>query len=308
MEITYNDSKKTYQAETTAKIKQAEILEVDGERKEVYPFVLTSETIDRDGDIIQISGLDYKNYLKNPVVFADHETNRHAIGNVLKIEKKGKKLIGYVHFHELDEESQLYKRYVDAKVYRAGSIGFRVYPDSVRRRATTPEEKASSGRSTVFEIQKAELYEFSIVKIPANPEAVLAKSFQDIKQELVDKERAAKKDGLLLIGDNLMEDLTIEQIKEYYEKRGAVLSKANRKKLENARDNIQAVLGQEEDEKAINIDSESLGFLTEAVKELQAQNEELKKELKELREDKEGEKALSLEEWKQLQSNIKEAQ
>ena len=302
MEFKYED--KSYKAETSAKIKQAEILNIDGVEKEVYPFILTSETIDRDGDIIKIAGLDYKDYLKNPVVFADHETNKHAIGNVLKIEKKGKKLIGYVHFHELDEESRQYKAYVDAKVYRAGSIGFRVYPDSVRRRATTPEEKQKTGRSSVFEIEKAELYEFSIVKIPANPEAVLAKSWDKIKNELVEREREAKREGLLNIGDNIMEDLTPDEVKEFYEKRGAVLSKANRKKLETAVENITAVLGKEEEEESksieINIDEDMLSVFSDKIKELEAEIQELKKE-------SEKPKKLSLEQWKQTINN-KEAQ
>lgn len=275
MELIHKD--KSYIAKTYGEFKKAETIEYNGQTKEVFPFVLTSEVIDRDGDIVRINGLNYKNYLNNPVVFTDHETDKHPVGTILKIEKKRNKLVGYVNFHELDEESKQYKRYVEAGVYRSGSIGFKVAPDGINRRATTPEEKAETGRSSVFEITKAELYEFSIVKIPANPEAILSKGWEEVKEELVKRERTAKENGLLNIGDNVMEDLTQEQI----EKAGATLNKTNRKRLETAKENILKVLGeddgQEKSEETVQIKmpDEALNKIIEKMDNLSERLEKL---------------------------------
>jgi hypothetical protein len=49
-------------------VKSKEI-QVDGQTKTVYPFVLTSEIVDRDGDVVVINDLNIDNYKKNPVVF-----------------------------------------------------------------------------------------------------------------------------------------------------------------------------------------------------------------------------------------------
>lgn len=256
-------------------------IEVDGEQREVFPFVLTSERIDRDGDIVVQSDLDISGYENNSVVFFDHDTNKHAVGNAFNLKKKGKKLVGDIWFHELDEESKQLKRYVKAGVYKAGSIGFRVY--GARKRATTQQEQKTTNFQYVNELTPTELYEFSIVKIPSNIDSSMIKDYKKMAQ----MEAEAKQKGLLNKEDNIMSDLV--------EKAGATLNKANKKKLTDAVELIRGVLdsaGKEEDsEKADDVLTELETSLTNANKEIDS----LKKQIEELKP-----KEIDYEEYNQL--------
>jgi paraquat-inducible protein B len=140
----------------------------------------------------------------------------------------------------LDEESKQIKRYVEAGVYEAGSIGFRVY-GSRKRRADRSEKTPFE---TVNELTPTELYEFSVVKIPANPEAI-RKAYQ--------REVEAKQKGLLEEGDNIMEV-----------KAGAVLSQKNKQNLIDAKEKIEKVLASAESEKSEQVTEQ----VTEQVEEI----------------------------------------
>lgn len=204
---------------------KAKEIEVEGEVKTVYPFVLTSEIVDRDGDVVVVNEMNIDNYKKNPVVFFEHDTRQHAIGKAYNIKKLKGKVTADVWLHELDEPSQQVKRYLDAGVYNSGSIGFRVY-GSTKRRVGLNEQ---SPYETVNELKPTELYEFSVVKIPANPEAI---------RKAYEREVEAKQKGLLREEDNIMEI-----------KAGAVLNQKNRQNLIEAKEKIERVLASAENEK-----------------------------------------------------------
>ena len=257
--------------------KEATTIEVDGVQKRVYPFVLTEEIVDRDGDRVIISGLNLKNFEQNPVVFKNHDTKEDPIGNILKIDKKGKRVIGYVHFHGLNEDSLQMERYVEARVYNAGSIGFRV-TKSERVRATA-EEREQYKFDVINNLTETELFEFSIVNIPANPNATQLKELQ----KMYKAECEAKEEGKLYIGDNIMENAI--------EKAGATLNKTNKKKLTDAQSLIGDVLNSAESEEAKSI-------------------EDLQNEISELRETIKGllPKEVDYEEWKNKQLIKKEAE
>jgi phage head maturation protease len=211
-------------------VKSKEI-EVDGQTKTVYPFVLTSEIVDRDGDVVVINDLNIDNYKKNPVVFFEHDTRQNAVGNAYNIKKLKDKVTADVWFHELDEESKQIKRYVDAGVYRSGSIGFRVY-GSRKRRAERDEKTPFE---TVNELMPTELYEFSVVKIPANPDAIM---------KAHERELEAKQKGLLKDTDNIMEF-----------KAGAVLNQKNKQNLLDAKEKIENVLLSADNEKIEEVEA-----------------------------------------------------
>lgn len=253
-------------------ISKSKEIEIDGETKEVFPFVLTSERIDRDGDIVVQSELDIKGYQANGVVFFDHDTNKHAIGNAYNVRKSGKKILADIWFHELDEESKQIKRYVKAGVYKAGSIGFRVY-DS-RKRAVTQSEAKNTHFKYINELAPTELYEFSVVKIPSNVDATAIKKYKDMYKA----EMEAKEKGILNKTDNLMENII--------EKAGATLNKANKKKLTDADElmdkakgfikDVLASAGSEEPEKDIATElQEQLNAKDKTIEELELKIKEL---------------------------------
>lgn len=75
--------------------KSIESLDVKAlEEGDTFRVVATDETKDRDGDIITLDGWDIANYLKNPVVLANHEYEIEMIvGKATKIYAENNQII-----------------------------------------------------------------------------------------------------------------------------------------------------------------------------------------------------------------------
>lgn len=62
-----------------------EIKNINGER--TFKVIASTEDMDRDGEIIKADGWDYTNFLKNPVIIANHTYNiENIVGKATKIE------------------------------------------------------------------------------------------------------------------------------------------------------------------------------------------------------------------------------
>ena len=137
--------------------------------------IVSSEALDRHGEIISMKGLDVKEYMKNPVVVDGHNYDLPSVGRTHKLTKTsdGKLIAKFEWAKDISERAKLlYNLYKD-KFQFAFSIGF------------IPEEVDGNTYT------KSTMIEFSPVLIPANPEALLL----------------AKKKGLdTLISDSYNED------------------------------------------------------------------------------------------------------
>lgn len=130
------------------------------------PFRLTERIVDRDSEVIEPKGLQMKDYKKNPVVLWSHNRTmgerRPAIGKILigSVEQTNEYVDADVVF---DVENDSFAAMIDGKIrdgfLNAGSIGFRAL--TVGREPVLPKQKGAT-------ILKSELFEFSIVNIPAN--------------------------------------------------------------------------------------------------------------------------------------------
>lgn len=120
---------------------------------------LSSEMVDRDGDIIRQNGINFDNYKKNPVVLWAHNPSMPPIGkiNVDTIEVKNGATYGAVEFASTPFAQEI-KTLYDDNILNAWSIGFKV----------TDFDKIKGG----YDITESELYELSAVPVPANPEAL----------------------------------------------------------------------------------------------------------------------------------------
>lgn len=143
--------------------KAGEIAKMDGERRAV-DVVLSTESVDRDGDIIRQDGWDLSAYDSNPTVLAYHDPSKPiARGENVRVE--GGRLVGTMvfppkgHVALSDEIFALY----EAGALSAVSVGF------------MPIEmeplKSEDGRGG-YDIRRAELFEFSAVSVPSNREAL----------------------------------------------------------------------------------------------------------------------------------------
>jgi len=140
---------------------KAEIKEKDAE---VFTAVASSEVEDRQGEVVLQNGWDLKNFKKNPILLYMHDHTK-PIGKATRvwIDKTANKLMFKGFISEATEELRGYKQLMADGILNSFSVGFR------------PLEM--DGNSIV----KSELFEISLVSVPANPEARLlaVKSLED---------------------------------------------------------------------------------------------------------------------------------
>jgi HK97 family phage prohead protease len=136
-------------------------------------FVMSTNSVDRMGDVIDQSGWDLKSFTKNPVALWGHNSS-YPIGvweNVRVEGTRTQKLIGRLKLAKsgtsrfIDELRSL----IEQRILRAVSVGF------------MPKEyepiRDADGRTTGYKFLKADLMECSLVSVPANQDALsLAKS------------------------------------------------------------------------------------------------------------------------------------
>nr|DAT00708.1 MAG TPA: prohead serine protease [Caudoviricetes sp.] len=56
----------------TLKIFSEEIKELEKNKENYFKVIASSEDLDRSGEIIKLDGWDDSNYIKNPVILANH--------------------------------------------------------------------------------------------------------------------------------------------------------------------------------------------------------------------------------------------
>ena len=145
--------------------------------EDIYRFVITSNTPDRYNDVVEAQGGDFSHYMRNPVVFYNHNTHGDMlpIGKCLSFEVVENKIVADVVFDREDEYAQKIENKIKRGFLNAVSIGFIPLAGYEAR----PEELGISADSlrpmsnTIGVYTKWEIIEFSVVGIPANTDALL---------------------------------------------------------------------------------------------------------------------------------------
>lgn len=151
----------------------------DGKDKVVTTFVASTDCVDRYDDIVDQMSWRLENYKRNPVIPVNHSYSvENIVGRAtdLRIEdvqvEGGKVRKALVVDVEWDTGSELGKE-VAGKVERgfisAVSVGFRSRKMTPRRNLAEDD-----GRFGIrgYLLEENELYEISVVAVPANPEAL----------------------------------------------------------------------------------------------------------------------------------------
>ena len=158
-------------------------------------FTISKEVVDRDGDILRASGVDFSNYMKNPVFLSFHNSREFPLGKVTKFWVEGNEVKAIVYFPTLEELStdpnnaSEKAKLVDFTYhcYKTGmlnavSVGF------------IPIEWIETDNG--YDILKWELLEFSAVAVPANQDAIAqaVKSFgNDFAKSFITEEKSGRK-------------------------------------------------------------------------------------------------------------------
>ncbi len=137
-------------------------------------FTISTGTVDRERDTIAVAGWDLRNFLRNPVVLWGHDAEALPIGRAFDVGIEGNALKASVRFIPTDTPER--GQFAEA-VYRlarqgflgATSVGFR----PLKWEFTEDAERGADDWFPGIDFQQQELVEFSVVTVPANPEALL---------------------------------------------------------------------------------------------------------------------------------------
>ncbi|MGO9622147.1 MAG: HK97 family phage prohead protease [Desulfobaccales bacterium] len=159
-----------------------EVRQVGDPKERTLEFIGSTADVDRYGDIIEVAGWDLKNFQKNPVILWAHNYGLPPVGTAKKVTKVDKALVFEVYFPKDDEINaagwpdnmptpETVYRLCLAGVLRTTSVGFQ----GLETEPIYGEPQGEDGwrPRTGTRYLKQDLYELSIVPVPANPYAVI---------------------------------------------------------------------------------------------------------------------------------------
>jgi len=145
----------------------AEIKADDEER--TITAVISTDAIDRDNEILLPKGVNFEQYLKNPVVQWAHDYSSPPIARTLWITRGRKQITAKAKFADTVFADEVYNLYKGGflKAFSVGFIPTKSHiptPDDIKKKPEWAEA------SRVYD--NWELLEFSAVPVPSNPEAL----------------------------------------------------------------------------------------------------------------------------------------
>ena len=147
-------------------------------------FVISTESVDSYDTVFKIDGWDLQRYANNPIVAYGHRTwsdNPDMIIGTSTVRVEGKELIGVVTFEDESVNPMAEKvwRKVQAGTLRMASVG----ANPIEYRWGVAADGENPG---VLYFTRTELYEWSIVPIGSNPDALKrsAQTIEEIRKSL----------------------------------------------------------------------------------------------------------------------------
>lgn len=159
-------------ADPKSKFYDSELKAVDDDEG-TFTATITTGAVDRDHEIIIAKGVSFENFLKVPVVMFGHDHHGLPIGKALWVKSaRGGKIIAKVKVAPTEFAQEVFEL-IKGGFLSAVSIGFRPIGD--KNGPPTEKEIAKNpdmaGARWVY--RESDLLEFSVVNVPANPEALI---------------------------------------------------------------------------------------------------------------------------------------
>lgn len=162
-----------------------------------FKVVASDETVDRAGEVIKVSWRDLFNFMKNPVIIANHTYKvENIIWKATNVYVENEKLIVEWVFATTELAQDVRKLY-DGGFIKTVSVGF------------IPKERDPQDSSI---ITKAELLEVSFVPVPCNPNALSLS--KEILEDLIEKGLVIKEEEPKEENETPNEEAEAEKINE----------------------------------------------------------------------------------------------
>tara|TARA_R110000824_G_scaffold1991_3_gene9706 strand:- start:1684 stop:2394 length:711 start_codon:yes stop_codon:yes gene_type:complete len=137
---------------------------------------LTTDSVDRDGEMLIPQGMNSREYEKNPVLFYNHDY-ANPIGTVEKIKRGDRDVLGTLKFAQRPEgyQGDFFPEFVESLVrqgiIKGVSVGF--LPENGGSRLATKGDMCKYGKGIKRVYNKWKLLEVSIAPLPANQDALI---------------------------------------------------------------------------------------------------------------------------------------
>lgn len=149
-----------------------------GEGERAVVARITTASVDREGDVVLPSGINARNFKRNPVVLFAHRGDTLPVGKAEGLETSSDAITAKVLFAERPKAHPASAEWIpdtlfdlfQQKVLRGFSIGFQVPQDGWRD--ATDRDRKNFGDHARRVITKWELVEFSVAPIPMNQDAL----------------------------------------------------------------------------------------------------------------------------------------
>lgn len=145
---------------------------IDEENRSATFVVATENPVGtwRGPECLRLAGMNLRRFKKNPVVLDAHD--RSESGNVIgsaDVTVETGRMLATIRFADTDRAEEVWKL-VKGGFIRATSIGFTCKPEDVRELG--PGQKDGDFEGPCVVVRKSELYEISVVPVPADMDAV----------------------------------------------------------------------------------------------------------------------------------------
>lgn len=154
-----------------------------------FLFVVSSEAVDLAGDVVTASGIDTRNFDKNPAVLDSHDSTKLPVASSSAPAVAGKSLTAVAHFPSagVNRNSDRVAAAVRAKLVRGASIGFMPLRWSFSKDPSRP--------TMGVDFHEIMLLEWSVCAVPANPSCLLLGAFATGKSagDAVERIRTAER-------------------------------------------------------------------------------------------------------------------
>jgi len=152
---------------------------------------ITTETIDRDGEVLISQGMNSAEYELNPIVFYNHDYHE-PIGKITELRRGKGKIEATIEFAQRPEnyEGSYFPQFVESLVtqgiVKGISVGFVPLEGGVRKASKQDREEYGDQVRQVY--SKWKLYEVSVAPLPANATALVSA----VRKGAISKEDAVR--------------------------------------------------------------------------------------------------------------------
>ena len=151
--------------------------QAEGEGQGAHRMVIAANDVSRNGDQLNLAGMSFENYMKNPVVLWAHDYGVNflsgatpsggiPIAKTLEIGHYDGRIVADFEFNSGDDFAARVENAWNGGFIRAASIGY--MPTKYKE-----VEDEKTGR-VVYQTEESELLEWSLVPVPADPDSVRA--------------------------------------------------------------------------------------------------------------------------------------